>query len=99
MKSIVIGLALSCLMLLSACSGKVRYEQKTEYLVCGNVKALAATEQHPSRQAANENGDLLDLIDQYDIKLTTQNDRMGEIRDEIDSCAQRAKKLSNQEQP
>lgn len=99
MKPIVIGLALSCLMLLSACSGKVRYEQTTEYLVCGNVKALAAKEQHPSRQAATENGNLLDLIDRYDIKLTTQNNRMDEITAEIDSCSQRAKKLSNQEQP
>lgn len=99
MKLTVTGLALICLMLLSACSGKVRYVQTTEYLVCGNVKALAIKERHPSRQAATKNGDLLELIDQYDIKLTTQNRRMAEIRSEIDSCSQQAGEMSETEQP
>jgi len=99
MKPIATGLALTCLMLLSACSGQVRYVQTTDYLVCGNVKALAVEERHPSRQAAAKNGDLLDLIDQYDIKLTTQNRRMTEIRAEIDSCTQQAGDMSETEKP
>ncbi|WP_296936026.1 hypothetical protein [uncultured Marinobacter sp.] len=45
----------------------------------------------------NQNGDLLDLIDRYSIKLTTQNDRMTEIWDEIESCEQIAQQMSTQE--
>ena len=97
MKPFATGLALSCLMLLSACSGKVQYIQTTEYLVCGNVKALATQERHPGREWIRQNGDILDLIDRYSIKLTTQNDRMAEIRDEIDSCEQKARKMNTQE--
>lgn len=97
MKPIVTGLALSCLMLLSACSGKVQYIQTTEYLVCGNVKALATQERHPGRHWMNQNGDLLDLIDRYSTKLTIQNDRMAEIQDEVDSCEQKARKMNSEE--
>lgn len=97
MKPIVTGLALSCLMLLSACSGKVQYIQTTEYLVCGNVKALAIQERHPGREWIRQNGGLLDLIDLYSVKLTTQNDRMTEIQDEIDSCEQKAQQMNTQE--
>jgi len=97
MKPIATGLALSCLMLLSACSGKVQYIQKTEYLVCGNVKALATQERHPGRYWMNQNGDLLDLIDRYSTKLTIQNERMAEIQAEVDSCEQKARKMNFEE--
>lgn len=97
MKPIATGLALSCLMLLSACSGKVQYIQTTEYLVCGNVKALATQERHPGRNWMNQNGDLLDLIDRYSTKLTIQNDRMAEIQSEVDSCEQKARKMNSEE--
>ena len=93
MKPIATGLALSCLMLLSACSGKARYIQTTDYLVCGNVRSLAVTETHPSRTTVTRNGD------RYDIKLTTQNRRMAEIRAEVDSCEEQARKLSQEATP
>lgn len=98
MKRIGIGLALTCLMLLSACSEKVRYIQTTEYLVCGNVKPLAIPERHPSRAPLKKNGSLLDLIDQYAAKLNTLNGRMAEITDEVDDCETQAQTLSDPEQ-
>lgn len=56
-------------------------------------------EAHPSRATVSRNGDLLDLIDRYDVKLTTQNHRMAEIRDELDSCEEQAAKLSQEATP
>ncbi|OEY67464.1 hypothetical protein BG841_14160 [Marinobacter sp. X15-166B] len=98
MKSIGIGLALTCLALLSACSGKARYIQATDYLVCGNVKPLAIPERHPSRASLKKNDNLLDLIDQYAVKLNTLNARMAEIASEVDDCEAQARALSTQEQ-
>lgn len=97
MKSIGIGLLLACLALLSACSGKVRYIQTTDYLVCGNVKPLAIPERHPSRATLKKNGGLLDLIDQYAVKLNTLNGRMAEITAEVDDCEAKARTMSNPE--
>lgn len=57
------------------------------------------TETHPSRTTVTRNGDLLDLVDRYDIKLTTQNRRMAEIRAEVDSCEEQARKLSQEATP
>lgn len=98
MKRIGIGLVLTCLALLSACSEKVRYIQTTDYLVCGNVKPLAIPERHPSRAPLKQNGGLLDLIDQYAVKLNTLNGRMAEITAEVDDCESRARTLSTPEQ-
>lgn len=61
------------------------------------MKALAIQERHPGRDWIHKNGDILDLIDRYSVKLTTQNDRMSEIRDEIDSCEQKAQQMNTQE--
>jgi hypothetical protein len=97
MKRIGIGLALTCLVLLAGCSGKVRYIQTTDYLVCGNVKPLATPERHPSRAALKKNASLLDLIDQYAVKLNTLNERMAEIADEVGDCETQARTLSTPE--
>ncbi len=97
MKRIKSGLALTCLVLLSACSGKVRYIQTTDYLVCGNVKPLAIPERHPSRATLKKNDNLLDLIDQYAVKLNTLNERMAEITNEVDDCETQARTLSKPE--
>ena len=97
MKRIGIGLMLICLALLSACSEKVRYIQTTDYLVCGNVKPLAIPERHPSRAPLKKNDGLLDLIDQYAVKLNTLNGRMAEITDEVDDCETQARTLSEPE--
>ena len=97
MKNTATGLALICLVLLSGCSEKVRYIQTTDYLVCGNVKPLAIPERHPIRAPLTKNGGLLDLIDQYAVKLNTLNGRMAEITQEVDDCEETARTMSEPE--
>ena len=60
------------------------------------MKALATPENPPGREWMRKNGDLLDLIDRYDAKLEMLNVRMGEIRDEIDSCENQAQQMNKQ---
>ncbi|WP_158007618.1 hypothetical protein [Marinobacter sp. X15-166B] len=45
-----------------------------------------------------KNDNLLDLIDQYAVKLNTLNARMAEIASEVDDCEAQARALSTQEQ-
>ena len=99
MKLIAIGLTLTCLTVLTGCSGQVRYIKTTEYLPCQNVKALAIKEPHPSRANLQKNRDLEILIDQYALRLTLQNNRMDEIVGEVDDCMAKAAESMPEDSP